>query len=102
MKFRVLLIMQYLIREILVEAVLDVHVRGVRIKKIINSDVVTMHILQKRLIEKYMCWYTYGELFVPHDTMARGMVGSTSCITNLHRVVDDNSNSYRNMVMNTI
>jgi hypothetical protein len=102
MKFRVLLIMQYLIREILVEAVLDVHARGVRIKKIINSDVVTMHILQKRLIEKYSCWYTYREPFVPHDTMARGMVGSTSCITNLHRIVDDNSNPYRNMVMNTI
>jgi hypothetical protein len=32
MKFRVLLITQYLIREILVEAVLDVHAGGVRIK----------------------------------------------------------------------
>jgi len=54
MKFRVLLIMQYLSRENLVEVVLDVHARGVRIKKI-NSDVVTMYILQKRLMEKYLC-----------------------------------------------
>jgi len=32
MRFKVLLITQYLIREILVEAVLDVHARGVKIK----------------------------------------------------------------------
>jgi hypothetical protein len=34
MRFRVLLIIHYLIREILVEGVLDVHARGVKIKKI--------------------------------------------------------------------
>jgi len=34
MRFRVLLITQYLIREILLEAVLDVHVRGVKIKSL--------------------------------------------------------------------
>ena len=28
------------------EAVLDVHVRGVKIKKVIDLDIVTMHILQ--------------------------------------------------------
>jgi hypothetical protein len=33
MGFKVLLIMHYLIREILVETVLDVHAKGVRIKK---------------------------------------------------------------------
>jgi hypothetical protein len=32
MRFRVLLMTHYLIREILVEAVLDVHVRGVKLK----------------------------------------------------------------------
>jgi len=32
MGFRVLLITHYLIREILVDAVLDIHVRGVKIK----------------------------------------------------------------------
>jgi len=34
MGFRVLLIMHYLIREILMEVVLDVHIRGVKIKKL--------------------------------------------------------------------
>jgi len=69
MESKVLLIMLYLIQEILVEEVLDVHARGVKIKKFIDPDVVTMHLLQKRLIEKYMCWYAYGEPYVPHDTM---------------------------------
>jgi hypothetical protein len=32
MGFRVLLITQYLIRDILVEAILDTHIRGVKIK----------------------------------------------------------------------
>ena len=42
---RVLLITHYLIRKILVESILDVHARGVQIKKIINLDVVTIHLL---------------------------------------------------------
>jgi len=45
MRFKVLLITQYLIREILLEAVLDVHVRGVKIKKFIYPNVVTIHLL---------------------------------------------------------
>jgi hypothetical protein len=47
MGLRVLLIMHYLILKILVEAVLDVHIRGVKIKKFIDLDVVMMHVLQK-------------------------------------------------------
>ena len=49
-----------------------------------------------------MCEYAHGELFIPHDTMIRRMIGSSSCVSNLHRVVDDNSNPYRNIVMDTI
>jgi hypothetical protein len=45
MRFRVLLITHYLIQKILVEAILDIHVRGVKIKKILNPDVITMHFL---------------------------------------------------------
>jgi hypothetical protein len=37
MGFRVLLITHYLIREILVKAVLNVHVRSVKIKKVSRS-----------------------------------------------------------------
>ena len=45
MRFRVLLIMHYLIQEILVEAVLDVHVKDVKIKMFLDLDVITMHLL---------------------------------------------------------
>ena len=48
MEFRVLLIIQYLIQEILEEVVLDVHARGVKIKKKIGPHVLTMHLIQKR------------------------------------------------------
>ena len=45
MRFRVLLIMHYLIQEILVEAVLDVHVKDVKIKMFLDLDVITIHLL---------------------------------------------------------
>jgi hypothetical protein len=45
-----------------------------------------------------LCWYTYGEPFVPHETMQEMMVGSTSNISNVHGVVDNNNNLYRTMV----
>jgi hypothetical protein len=45
MELRVLLNTQYLIRKILVDEVLDVHVRGVKIKRFLDLDVVTMHFL---------------------------------------------------------
>jgi hypothetical protein len=45
MELKVLLNTQYLIRKILVDEVLDVHVRGVKIKRFLDLDVVTMHFL---------------------------------------------------------
>jgi hypothetical protein len=71
-------------------------------KEIINPDVVTIHLLQKRFTEKYMCWYTHEEPYVPRNTMIERMIGSTSNASNVHRVVDDNSNPYRNMVMDAM
>ena len=53
-------------------------------------------------MEKYLCWYTHEEPFVPHDTMVERMVGSTSSSSNVHEVVDDNNNPYRNMVMDVM
>ena len=44
MKLRVLLITHYLIWDILVEIVLDVHVKGVKNKKFLNLDVAAMHL----------------------------------------------------------
>jgi len=78
MGFRVLLILQHLFREILVEAVLGVHVGSVKIKK-------------------YMCWYAHRELFVRNESMVERMVGSTSSASNVHGVVNDNSNPYMNI-----
>ena len=48
-----LLITHYLIQEILVDVVFDIHVRGVRIKKFHDLYVVTMHLLYKGFVEKY-------------------------------------------------
>ncbi|KAL9400233.1 hypothetical protein Peur_009194 [Populus x canadensis] len=53
-------------------------------------------------MEKYMCWYAYEEPYVPHDTMIERIVELTSSSSNVHGVVDDNSNPYRNMVIDVI
>jgi hypothetical protein len=44
-----------------------------------------------------MCWYAHGEPFVPHE-----MVETTSSASNVHGVVDDNSNLYRTMIMDAM
>ena len=38
-------------------------------KKFLDPNIVTMHLLQKGFIEKYLCWYAHGEPYVPHDTI---------------------------------
>jgi hypothetical protein len=53
-------------------------------------------------MEKYLCWYAYEEPYVPHDTMVERMVGSTFNARNVHKVINDNSNLYRNMVLNVM
>jgi hypothetical protein len=52
-----------------VVAVLDVHARGVKIKKFFDPDVITMHLLQKRFMKRYLCLYAHGKPCVPHNTM---------------------------------
>jgi hypothetical protein len=49
-----------------------------------------------------LCWYAHGEPFVLHATLVERMVESTSSSSNVHEVVDDNSNAYRNMVMDAM
>jgi hypothetical protein len=53
-------------------------------------------------MEKYMCWYAHGEPFVPHETMVERMIETTYSASNMHGVVDDNSNPYRTMVIDAI
>jgi hypothetical protein len=61
-----------------------------------------MHLLQKRFMEQYMYWYAHGEPYVPHKTIVEKMIGSTSSTSNVHGVVDENSNPYRTMVMDAM
>jgi hypothetical protein len=70
--------------------------------KFLHQDVVTMHLLTKGFMEDYMCWYAHGELFVPHETMVERTSGSTSSASNMHVVVDDNNNPYKNITMDTM
>jgi hypothetical protein len=53
-------------------------------------------------MKDYLCWYAHGELFVPNESMVEKVAGSTSSASNVHEVVNDNSNPYRNMVMDAI
>jgi len=49
-----------------------------------------------------MCWYAYGELFVSKESMVGRMGASNSSANNVHEVIDDNSNLYKNMVMDAM
>jgi hypothetical protein len=49
-----------------------------------------------------MCWYAHREPYVPHDIMVERMIRSTFSSSNVYRVVDDNRNFYRNMVINVM
>jgi hypothetical protein len=71
-------------------------------KKFMHLDVITMHLLHKGFMEDYLCWYTHGELFVSNESIVERMVGSTSNASNVHGVVNDNNNRYRNMVMDAM
>jgi hypothetical protein len=71
-------------------------------KKYLHPDVVMMHLLHKGFMEDYLCWYAHGKLFVHNESMVERVVGSTSSASNVHRVINDNSNSYRNMVMDAM
>jgi hypothetical protein len=49
-----------------------------------------------------MCWYAYEEPYIPHEIMVEMMIGLTSNTSNVHGVVDDDSNPYRTMIMDII
>ena len=46
-------------------------------------------------MEDYLCWYAHEELFVPNKRMVERVVGSTFSASNVHEIVNDNSNPYR-------
>jgi len=52
------------------EVVLDVHARDVRIKKTYQSRCCNdASSIKKKFMEKYICWYAYGEPYVLHDVI---------------------------------
>jgi len=61
-----------------------------------------MHLLTKGFVEDYPCWYAHGELFVPNEIMVERVVRSISSASNVHEVVNDNGNPYKNMVMDAM
>jgi len=62
-------------------------------KIFLNLDVVTMHLLQNKFLEKHLCWFVHEEPYVPYETIVEKMVGLISNSSNVHGVVDDNCNS---------
>jgi len=76
-------------------------------KKYLHQDVVMMHPLHKRFMENYQCWYAHGEVFVSESErerrMEKTMVGSTFSASNdVHEAANDNTNPYKNMVMDAM
>jgi hypothetical protein len=67
-------------------------------KKYLHPDAVMMHLLHKGFMENYLCWYAHEKLFVRNKSMGERVVESTSSVSNVHGDVNDNNNSYRNMV----
>jgi hypothetical protein len=53
-------------------------------------------------MENYQCWYAHEEVFVSKRRMGERVVGSTSSASNVHEGVNDNTNPYRNMVMDAM
>ena len=71
-------------------------------KKYLHPDVVMMHLLHKGFVEDYECWYAHGEVFVSNRRMGETVVGSTSSASNVHEAANDNTNPYKNMVMDAM
>jgi len=85
-----------------VEALLDVHLKSVKNKKFFYLNVVTMYLLHKGFMEKYICLFAHGEPYALYETMVEMIVGSISSSSSVHGVADDNSNPYRNMIMDVM
>jgi hypothetical protein len=56
----------------------------------------------KKVSQSRCCYNANREPYVPYETMVEKIVESTSNSSNMHEVVDDNSNCYRSMVMNAL
>ena len=71
-------------------------------KKYLHPDVVMMHLLHKGFSENYQCWYAHGEIFISKKRMREKVDGSISSASNVHETTNDNTNPYRNIVMDAM
>jgi len=71
-------------------------------KKYLHPDVVMMHLQHKRFMEHYQCWYAHEEVFGSKRRMEETGVESISSASKVHEAANDNTNSYRNMVMDAM
>jgi hypothetical protein len=55
-------------------------------------------------MENYQCWYAHEEVFVSESErrMEETVVGSISSANNVHEAANDNTNPYRNMVIDAM
>ena len=71
-------------------------------KKFHHKDVVTMYLLKKEFVEKYLNWFAHGEPYVPYEIMLEMIVSSTSASNNMHGFVRENPNPCRSMVIDAM
>jgi len=71
-------------------------------KKLHHNDVVMMHLLKIVCRKIFVMVCTSKKPYVPYKNMLDRMVCSTFSSNNIHEFVNDNSNPYRSMVMNTM
>ena len=84
------------------EALLDVHVRGVKIKSFLIHMLSRCIFYKKRFMEKYLCWFTPVKSYVLYETIVKKMAKSISSSNNVYEVVDDNNNHCKSMMMNAM
>ena len=82
------------------QAVLNVH--GVNTKSFSIKMLRCIFYIKKKFMEKHLCLFAHKLPYVPYETNVERMVGSISSSSNVHEVVDDNSNCYRSIVMDAM
>jgi len=102
LRLRVLIIIHYLIQKNISEGSIGCPYKRCKYKKFLNPDVFTIHLLQKEFMKKHLCWFAHKEPYIPYKIMVEMMVEPPSSSSNVHGVVDDNSNHYKSMVMNSM
>jgi hypothetical protein len=56
----------------------------------------------REFMKKYLCWSAHREPYVLYEIIVERMVGPISSCSNMHEVVDDNSNPYKSMIIDAM